>query len=83
MLQKLPQYHSCSTLLVERKILIDETVMKRNHYLVDYCPKCEIYKFNNFESRDPQVVGDHIVELQRDTNKTITRFLFDRQNEKP
>lgn len=83
MLQEVPQHHYCDTRLEERKILVDKTVMKRDLHLVGYCPKCEIYKSNGVESYDPEVVGDHIVRLQRVANRNFERLLSNSENEKP
>jgi len=68
----LPSYHSCGMELVKRKIkVIPEILM--NPYPVDYCPNCEIYKFNEIESKNPNDIAKHVEGLQLKTDEENRR----------
>ena len=87
-LQYLPSYHFCNTVFEERKISVDERILSLNLYPVDYCPKCNVYRYNQVESMNPQVVGDYIARLQEETNQLMNNSRFNvgflsNQNEKP
>ncbi|MFH1238120.1 MAG: hypothetical protein ABIH79_02440 [archaeon] len=76
LLQRLPSVHSCNTVLEERKIQVDGRILNLNPYPVDYCPKCNIYKYNDIESMNPRFVGRYITRLQEETNQLTNKSMF-------
>jgi hypothetical protein len=63
-----PQKHKCREIFEEKRIPVNEKILSMKDYPVYYCSKCEIYKFNKYESKNPEVIGDFIMELQAQTN---------------
>jgi len=66
--QVLPQRHSCGTEFDKRDVPIDLRVLNGTTYGVKYCPKCDVYVWNELESRDPLVIGNKITAIQANTN---------------
>ena len=65
---QLPSYHSCGEKLEEKCVPVDERVLSLNPYPVSYCSGCDVYIFNEFESGNPEKIGEHVAALQIETN---------------
>jgi len=66
---KIPQKHKCGEILEERIVPVNEKIMRwEKGYPISYCSKCKIYKLNEYESKDSEIIGDIITEAQAQTN---------------
>ena len=64
----LPQLHKCGTEFKRRGVPVDSRVLNKSIYDVPYCSKCDVYVFNDVETKNPQHMGDWITALQSETN---------------
>lgn len=63
-----PQKHVCGEVFEEKTVPVNEKILLKKDYPVYYCPKCKVYKMNNYESKEPEIIGDIITEAQAQTN---------------
>ena len=65
-LRVLPTYHTCGTMLEEKREIVDLWGENAEHPFY-YCPKCEVYthrghKSPEVKSKNPQDIADYLNE---------------------
>lgn len=77
MLFIIPKKHKCGEILGERKVPVNEKIIGyEKGYPVDYCPACKVYKFNEYESENPEVIGDIVTNLQAQQNLKTNHSIY-------
>lgn len=73
---KVPQKHKCGEIFEEKRVPVNEKVLGEKDYPICYCPKCDVYKMNEYESKNPGIIGDIITEAQAQTNLKHNKSIY-------
>ncbi|MBR9706446.1 hypothetical protein GOV14_05400 [Candidatus Pacearchaeota archaeon] len=68
--------HSCGEVLEDRSVPVDPKIFSSAKRDVGYCPKCEVYTFTNYESKNPKLVGDQIAAAQARANLKSNKSIY-------
>ena len=62
--------HYCGENLEKRTVPVNEKILGgyRKGYPVNYCSICDVYTWDNRESKNPEIIGDIITQAQAHTN---------------